>query len=259
MRAEGMETVGHLLATAACFPGLATLRVPGNDIFASGANHIAHAAIRYHEAGRPIELNQLDLSGTKLGLVWQAGRLTQQPELVRSLFNGLRSAAPQLATLSLGGNMLCEQAARALCGWLVQPHCTLQMLDISRNPLGDAGGDAFANALRMTTLLNTLNLDECMLTDVTGSKCINALRLNKGLHHLTLAWNGIEVATAINLVTAVASDSLITLSCLDLTANSFAYACGTSDEQHDTLMRLCELAHGKGTVVRLGHLYGHGS
>jgi Leucine-rich repeat (LRR) protein len=144
----------------------------------------------------PLRLRALDLSDTKLSLMWEEGRLTQRPELVSKLLKGL-GRAPMLAQLSLGGNMLCELAAKAVSAWLCQPSCRLQSLDFSRNPIGDAGGEQIAKALRTNASLSTLHLDECMLTDATCLQAIKALRRNKGsLKKLTLAWNGIEVLAA---------------------------------------------------------------
>jgi Leucine-rich repeat (LRR) protein len=144
----------------------------------------------------PLRLRVLDLSDTKLSLMWEEGRLTQRPELVSKLLKGL-GRAPMLAQLSLGGNMLCELAAKAVSTWLCQPSCRLQSLDFSRNPIGDAGGELIAKALRTNASLSTLHLDECMLTDATCLQAIKALRRNKGsLKKLTLAWNGIEVLAA---------------------------------------------------------------
>ena len=229
LESAAAESIGSLLAAADCFGSLQRLALPGNDIFASGAEEIARALGRLAESAAssassannaassagvvgpavnarygavdagavgPLRLRQLDLSDTKLSLMWEEGRLTQRPELVSKLLKGL-GRAPMLTHLSLGGNMLCELAAKAVSTWLCQPSCRLQSLDFSRNPLGDAGGEQLVKALRTNASLSTLHLDECMLTDATCLRAIKALRRNKGsLRKLTLAWNGIEVLAA---------------------------------------------------------------
>ena len=229
LESAAAESIGSLLAAADCFGSLHRLALPGNDIFASGAEEIARALGRLAESAAssassannaassagvvgpavnarygavdagavgPLRLRQLDLSDTKLSLMWEEGRLTQRPELVSKLLKGL-GRAPMLTHLSLGGNMLCELAAKAVSTWLCQPSCRLQSLDFSRNPLGDAGGEQLVKALRTNASLSTLHLDECMLTDATCLRAIKALRRNKGsLRKLTLAWNGIEVLAA---------------------------------------------------------------
>ena len=92
-----------------------------------------------------------------------------------------------------------------------------------------------------------------------------------------LAWNGIDAAAAIELLTLLShgvggtqhppaggSGGAVTgakapLKALDLSSNSFAvYADATSTNQVDQLALLKDKAAAKGVRVKLGHIYGHG-
>lgn len=111
--------------------------------------------------------------------------------------------APQLTSLALAGNELCQLAAQSLGAWLAKSSCPLLSLDLSRNPFGDQGGEALAKGLRTNCRLQTLQLDECMLTDSSARKFQKTLKLNSRLCRLSLSWNGIEANGVIDLIQAV--------------------------------------------------------
>ena len=115
----------------------------------------------------PLPLTTIDLSDTKLSVEWRSGRISQQPECVVKLLKGF-GRATQLTSLALAGNMLDSSAALALASWLSKPSARLLTLDLSRNAVGDAGGEAIAKALRTNASLTSLHLDECMLTDIAA-------------------------------------------------------------------------------------------
>ena len=87
----------------------------------------------------------------------------------------------QLTHLSLAANMIDQSALASLTAWLAKPATPLLSLDLSRNAFGDAGGEGVARALRTNSKLQTLHLDECMLTDATCRKMIKTLKHNESL------------------------------------------------------------------------------
>jgi len=211
-------------------------------------------------------LTTLDLSDTKLNLEWESGRIGRRPEPVCKLLKAL-GKAPQLTSLALAGNELCQLAAQSLGAWLAKSSCPLLSLDLSRNPFGDQGGEALAKGLRTNGRLQTLQLDECMLTDSSARKFQKTLKLNSRLCRLSLSWNGIEANGVIDLIQAVLAAHVDkpptakpALHHLDVSSNSFAvYADGTTAEQASLLVSLKDRALLQASLsVRLGHIYGHG-
>lgn len=103
-----------------------------------------------------------------------------------AIVTALRSSCGSLKVLDLHDNRLKSRFGRCLGQTLGVKGLPLQFLDVSYNPLGDAGGIAIACALSENTELEQLNLFCNQLSDVTCNAMAAALKCNRQLRQLNL-------------------------------------------------------------------------
>ena len=127
----------------------------------------------------------------KADAVVQARRGVQFPDgrgLLDKL-NGL-NAWCKVTVLRLKSCSLGEGGGRALAETL-RLNSTLKSLNLSENDLGEGGGRALAETLRLNSTLTSLDLGGNGLGEGAGRAMAEALRLNSTLTSLDLCFNGL--------------------------------------------------------------------
>lgn len=82
-----------------------------------------------------------------------------------------------------------------ICGYIASRTCSLQILDLSWNKIGETGAIEFGLALTQNTSLLKLNLAANSIGDMGGQRFIDCLREHKVLNEVGLSQNGISDGT----------------------------------------------------------------
>ena len=126
--------------------------------------------------------------------------------LYRSIFERLTSTAPRLRFRQYEWGE--KEAARLA---VTLPYFgALTALDLSRNPLGDAGVEALAAALGLSASLTELSLARCGLGRRAAQALMEALPVSTSLTEATLLHNGFDAKVATALA-AVSRETQISL------------------------------------------------
>ena len=93
----------------------------------------------------------------------------------------------------MSGGAAAAAAAAAVAGLRRAPMTAgLCVLDLSGLGLGDAGIAALAPCLARAPYLRSLSLADNRVRDPGAAELAAALKLNSGLTHLNLSWNGLR-------------------------------------------------------------------
>lgn len=79
-----------------------------------------------------------------------------------------------------------------ICGYIASRTCSLQILDLSWNKIGEVGAIEFGNALIQNQSLVKLNLAANSMGDMGGQRFIDCLREHTMLQEINLSQNGIS-------------------------------------------------------------------
>ena len=102
---------------------------------------------------------------------------------------------------------------------MIKINHTLQVLNISFNPIGDEGIAAIANTLDNASI-SKLNVYDCNIT-VTGAKSLaGALKINHTLKSLTVSCNNITVDGAIAILEPAVTNGVCQEVMIDYEYNS---------------------------------------
>lgn len=82
-----------------------------------------------------------------------------------------------------------------ICGYIASRTCSLQILDLSWNKIGETGAIEFGLALTQNTSLLKLNLAANSIGDMGGQRFIDCLREHTVLNEVGLSQNGISDGT----------------------------------------------------------------
>ncbi|KAJ1616480.1 hypothetical protein T492DRAFT_1106507, partial [Pavlovales sp. CCMP2436] len=155
----GAETLAHGLAANRA---LTALDARQNGLTAAGGRALLAAALVAVRTRAPLRL----VSGVPVKELMadavEGGRLLLNRQRLgaaeAALLAGLLPAAYSLSTLLLKDNQLGADAAHLLGVELARPGCSLLLLDVSLNSLGDAGARQLARGLRANRTLRELRL-----------------------------------------------------------------------------------------------------
>ncbi|KAH7116163.1 hypothetical protein B0J11DRAFT_539378 [Dendryphion nanum] len=163
-------------------------------------------------------LRTLDLDQTKLGDVG-----------VAHIFSELAKHDKPLALrhIYMNADGIGFKGATAIKNYLASPHCTLQSLYISNNPLGSAGVEALAAGLIKNKSLHRLTLASVGLTDDGASTLCSALCSHPSLTTLDLgqSYATPDLGSRYNWITdrSVSAIHDLILSCPTLTFLNLSY------------------------------------
>ena len=154
-------------------------------------------------------LTSLDLSSNSLCGLNLVGLGTYEPSGIEALASALDNAV--LTTLSLRGNIIWPDGARALANALASDSAKLKNLTLSHSNITNDGAIAIGEALKTNSTLEELSLFRCEI-DAEGGKAIG-VGLQTGiavLNKLELSDNNIEDEGAIALGKALKKNKSLT-------------------------------------------------
>ena len=125
-------------------------------------------------------LRTLDLDETELG-----------DEGVAHLFSllAMHNSPTSLRHIYLNAVGIGQSACNSLANYLSSPHCTVESVYLSANPMGDAGADALAKGIAKNTSLLRLALASCGLKSKGATLILQALAGHPRLMTLRLGQN----------------------------------------------------------------------
>ncbi len=91
--------------------------------------------------------------------------------------------------LALQSNGITVLGAKSICSALRMSACALVFLDMSGNPLGDAGAIALGHCLDVNTFLKQLYLVDCDIGNDGAASLVDSLVFNQVLQLLDLSGN----------------------------------------------------------------------
>ncbi len=171
-----------------------------NPLGASAATDIFQLI---HEA---TNLRTLDLDQTELG-----------DEGVAKLFDSLSKYPPSeplpLRNLYMNACGIGEKACKQIARFLQSPHCTIESLYISNNPIGDAGAALLAEGLSHNKSLQRLSVQSCGLKDSGIIDIATALANNTTITALDIgqAYATEDLGMRFNWSTDVSAPALVNL------------------------------------------------
>jgi Ran GTPase-activating protein (RanGAP) involved in mRNA processing and transport/predicted nicotinamide N-methyase len=140
-----------------------------------------------------------------------------------SMARGLSSCAQSLALLHANGDEIGSVAA-GVVGDFTSSCPNLHTLDLSRNPFGDAGAEAFAVGFASCAALSSLTLAHCHIGD--GGAAALARAFPRSLTTLNLSNNEITALGLSDIATALRLGKTPLLTHLILSGNEIGPACG---------------------------------
>lgn len=131
-------------------------------------------------------------------------------EGVRTILEALNDNTV-LTTLSMRGNCISDEGCVAIAASLNRS--ALTSLQLSFNPIRDAGAKAIAMVLMSNTTLVSLDLSYCQIGDEAGIELAAALKVNNTLNFIDMQYNqirssGVAIADALNTNRAILSIDL---------------------------------------------------
>lgn len=172
------NSMQFLAASIGPCPFLQTLDISDNELGVEGAKHMA-SALRENKY-----LQELNMSRTFIG---NAGF----EEIVASLLPGVGKNST-LRKLRVADNEIDENSAGLLRTLIGDARSSLRVLELSRNPIGDAGILACSDALRDNPALCDLALCRVGLTTIGLNSLIAGLETNTFLRYLDISDNLLE-------------------------------------------------------------------
>ncbi|KAI9713493.1 MAG: hypothetical protein M1820_000875 [Bogoriella megaspora] len=160
-----------------------------------------------HEVFRLItktkNLRTLDLDHTELGDAGVA-------QLFKELAAHCATDDIPLRNLYLAANGISTSAAGEISAFLASPHCQLEALYLSYNPLGDAGATALASQLDKNVSLKRLSLQSCGLKDAGLKLIFSSLSHHPKLRTLDVGtgYATIDLDARFNYITALSAPEI---------------------------------------------------
>ena len=165
------------------------------------------------------KLRTLDLDQTELG-----------NEGVAHLFSLLanHNSPTSLQHIYLNAVGMGQSACNSLANYLSSPHCTVESVYLSANPVGDAGADALAKGIARNTSLLRLDLASCglksegailILQALAGHPKLITLRLGQayGTEDLGMRYNYLEDDVGDSIEALVSSCTTLRMLVLGMT------------------------------------------
>ncbi|WYZ34134.1 hypothetical protein EsH8_I_000410 [Colletotrichum jinshuiense] len=177
----------------------------------------AAAADVYRLVTETKHLRTLDLDQTELG---DAGVADLFRRLTAFSHGGASGRKLPLRNLYLNGDGISTKAAAAIAAFLASPACGVTSLYLSCNPLGDAGVQALASAVRHAPQLARLSLQSVGMTSAGAIPLLRAVASHPGMRLLDLgqayatadlgqAWNYIDDAAVPSLCELLAANQTL--------------------------------------------------
>ena len=116
---------------------------------------------------------------------------SKPPAAVSLLLSALYQLLERLKVLKLNGYEISGTLAKAIADALISPKCTVEILELSRNALGNRGAKKIGDALITNRTLKVLDVS---LNAISSRGCVsiaNGTRDNSTLKELCISWNAI--------------------------------------------------------------------
>ena len=116
---------------------------------------------------------------------------SKPPAAVSLLLSVLYQLLERLKVLKLNGCKINSTLAKTIADALISPKCTVEILELSRNALGNRGAKKIGDALITNRTLKVLDVS---LNAISSRGCVsiaNGTRENSTLKELCISWNAI--------------------------------------------------------------------
>ncbi|CAN8105554.1 unnamed protein product [Discula destructiva] len=157
----------------------------------------AEKIVRIFETTKRLQI--LDVENCELG---DAG--------VADLFDGLAKTPNFLETIYINGNGISITGCTAIARFLASPHCRLQYLMMSSNPIGDAGAAALATGIGSNSTLEVVTVASCGLSSRGVSALCAVLAQHPRIRHVDLGsrFSTADLGQRFNYITDEAIESI---------------------------------------------------
>ena len=116
---------------------------------------------------------------------------SKPPAAVSLLLSVLYQLLERLKVLKLNGCKINSTLAKTIADALISPKCTVEILELSRNALGNRGAKKIGDAFITNRTLKVLDVS---LNAISSRGCVsiaNGTRENSTLKELCISWNAI--------------------------------------------------------------------